>query len=199
MRWNEILNENNLAPLYHSIRNLEHAYMALTDNRLAATSTQRFWPDGKRRKDTDPEYEGSYWMKGISLTRNFNFAKNWGGMILVLDQVKLQQRYKIIPFNWGFSGKSTNHKKEFEEYLIIKATKDDYMRPEEYKGQEKHHRFDVKRFTSPEGYVTNLNQYIKGIYLDQITDEVYSDTASKNSFDKLEFIKNHPKFLGIVE
>lgn len=197
MRWNEIITEGRDAPLYHAIRDLEHAATALKTNRLAATTTQRFWADGKRRiqqRYDDEEYENSYWMKGVSLTRDIQFACDWGGVILVLDQAKLARRYKIMPLNWMYSIKnSTSRKKEREEFLIVKATPDDYIHPEDYEGEPRRDRFDWNRWRSIEGYVNNLDQYILGIYVDEYIANTYEDDP------RISIIRNHPKFLGCLD
>jgi len=161
MRYAEIITEGRIASLFHAFREEKYADIAVQNNELAATTTQRFWADGKRRKDNDPEYEGSYWMKGISVTRDIRFATKWGTVIFELDQAKITQRYKITPFNWGYSIPSNgDHKREREEFIVVKSTLDKYDRPDEEGGG-----LDLRRFKSPEGAVKPLSDFLKGIYL----------------------------------
>jgi len=49
------ITEGRDTPLYHSYRDSKYAVTALKTNRMAAKTTQRFWKDGKRRLDNDPE------------------------------------------------------------------------------------------------------------------------------------------------
>jgi len=128
-------------------------------------------------------------MKGLSMTRDLEFALNWCEIIFVMDQDQLTHNYKIIPFNWMYSiPGSVSRKKEREEFLVVKSTPDTYMDQDEYDDEP---RFDVKRFTSIEAYVNNLSRYLTGIYI--------SDNAMKytdiNDPD-IKFIMDHPKFLG---
>lgn len=186
MRFREIITEGRDAPLYLGFKDSHWAVQALSQNRLAAKSTQRFWDDGKRRKDNDPEYENSYWMKGISLTRDLRFAMSWGDVTFRLNQNWLSKRYKIIPFNWGYSipGEIKNHKREREEFLVVKSTKDRYLNSEEEGGGR-----DVHRFVGVEGYVGPLSQFLDGIYVH------ISIASSPNS----KSLRDHPKFLGYFD
>ena len=95
MRYHEIIQEGRDAPLYHGYNNPVHASRAFASGKMAATSTQRFWADGRPRLEKiDPDYEDSYWMKGISFTRDIRFAMSWGGVVIAIDQAKLAQRIK---------------------------------------------------------------------------------------------------------
>lgn len=171
--------EARSAPIYHGYQDEKYALQALEENRMAATSTQRFWKGGKRLKDNHPDYRGSYWMKGVSFTRDIRFAQEWGSIVFILDQAKIAQKYKFLPFNWGYSIPSQESiKREREEYVIIKATPDTYERDEEDGGG-----FDMNRFLSAEGYMSPLSDFLLGIM------------ANKELLSHEE-IAAHPKFIG---
>lgn len=73
--------------------------------------------------DSDFErWDKSEWYGGVSLTRSLPFAASWaiGGIVLKLDQSKLVQRYKVIPWNWGSS--KNKYKKEQEEFVVLGRT-----------------------------------------------------------------------------
>lgn len=203
MRFREIMSEGRDAPLYHAFNKPVHASMAMKNNCLLATSTQRFWADGRRRKEDWPDYQNSFWMKGVSFTRDIHYAMMWGVIVFQIDQRILTQRTKVIPFNWGYhikdySGeypgiKPQNHKREREEYAVVKKTPDTYMRPEEDGGG-----FDTNRFQEPEGKIGPLNKMLTGIYLEtEYALERYShdDRMTEAGFGVEDF-KAHPLFKG---
>lgn len=168
MRYREIITEGRDALLYHGYGNPKHAAMALTSGKMAATSTQRFWADGRRRTEDEPDYKQSYWMKGVSFTRNMRFAMAWGWVVIAVNQARLTQRTKVIPFSWAYhmanDGHNHNFRKEGEEFAIVKATPDDYTFPP---GHEAEGDFDTNRFTSKdgaEGYIP-LTPILEGIWL----------------------------------
>lgn len=188
MRFHEIITEGRDAILWHGYSGLQkvrHAEQALAKNEMAATSTQRWWPDGRRRKENDPDYRDSYWMKGVSLSRDPKYAMGWGNVVFALDQRKIAQRYKIIPFNWGYSIPSGNHhKREREEFVAVKRDADTYNRPEEDGGG-----FDTPRFMADEGYALKpLSAYLLGIYVSVYLATEMPDTVTT-------FIA-HPLFRG---
>ena len=96
MRFREIINEGRDASLFHGYSKPSFAILALNNNEMAATSSQRFWADGKRRKDNDPEYFKSFWMKGVSATRDIFYAMNWGDIVFELDQSVIARKYKMF-------------------------------------------------------------------------------------------------------
>lgn len=115
------LTEGRDAPLYHGVR-YNYAIEQLQKNRIEGRTAQRFWPDGRRLKDNHPEYESSFWLKGVSMTRTFSYAKQWADIVYVIDQRKLTQRYKVIPFNWGYANsrnRGQNTKRETEEFVVL--------------------------------------------------------------------------------
>ncbi len=207
------------APLYHALE-YKYAEQAIRDNRLSATSTQRFWPDGRRRKENWVDYQDSFWMKGVSLTRDLRYALRWKDITFVLDSRKLREKVKIIPFAWNYhfddgedslhsrlsGGLPPDHKREREEYAIVKRTPDTYKQPDG--------RFDTERFRSVEGQIDGLDSFLLGI----VADKVMIDPTKRWKGDKVvpalqdrdwahneedlrakhPLIFNHPKFKGFV-
>lgn len=177
-------------PLYNSME-YQYAIEALKNNKMLATSTQRFWPDGRRRKEDWPGYRESYWMKGISFTRDIRYALDWKDVTFAIDGAKLRQRVRLIPFAWNYHFGSNltdvNHKREREEFAIFKRTPDDYHRPEEDGGG-----FDTNRFVNPEGALENLDQYLLGIMVKKSVVDIMGE-------DRLRPILDHPKFMGIFD
>lgn len=113
------ITEARLAPLYHGT-DIKYAAQILESDtlKLGDWSTKSHWPS----KD------GTI----ISLTRSLTFALKWvpNGAVLELDQQKLAQRYKIVPFNFFASkarrmpdetflrNKDYNFDNQFEESLV---------------------------------------------------------------------------------
>ena len=183
--------ESARSPLYHGYNQPDHALEAIKNNEMAATTAQRFWHDGKRRKDNDPEYEKSFWMKGVSLSRDIKFALHWGSIVFVLDQDKLQQNYKIIPFHWGYSNPSgSHHKREREEFVVRKSTWDNYYDSDE---DDEEKFFNWNRFKSAEGSIKPLDRYLIGIYVE---DCLRDRPSFKPIVDQLT---KHPKFIGFYD
>jgi hypothetical protein len=90
----QYLEEGRDAPLYHAT-NSNHIELILKDNMLKGEIYDPGVKGNKRFKRK---------AKGVSLTRNFKYAKYWvsgvTSFIFELDQRKLSQRYKIVPFNF---------------------------------------------------------------------------------------------------
>ena len=60
---NEILSDiynTNYAPLYHGLK-YKYAHKAISTNKLNCHTTQRFWDDGRRRRDDESDYYDSKW------------------------------------------------------------------------------------------------------------------------------------------
>ena len=182
--------EGRDAPLYRGIRDLKFAVQALQSNTMPGHTTQRWWPDGKRRKENDPEYQGSYWMKGVSFTRDKRYAEQWGAVVFHIDQRVLANNTKLVPFNWGYSIPSDNHhKREREEFAVTRKNPDTYRNPPEYDGDPG--SFDNQRFHAPEGDIKNLDKMLLGIYLDST---YQSENYAGN--EAVQYLINHPKFRG---
>ena len=84
------LTEARMAPLYHG-----------TD----AGGLVNILKDNTLKTGFEHEFHPSKTGKVVSLTRDFKFASRWQGgpeytLVIELDQQKLAQRYKIVPFNF---------------------------------------------------------------------------------------------------
>lgn len=183
----------------------EFAMPAVEKNRMLGTAIQRYDPSGKILADPDfkhglqqrmlyrktPEkmdpkikkdfddWENSEWYVGLSLTRNKKFAAAWKDVIFELDYRKLSSRFKIIPWNWGSSGK--NYKKEFEEFLVLNKFGKKYV--------------DAKTFLNPTDENTSslkpLHKYLSGIYISKEKYNIIPKT-------ELEFLTTHPLYKGTI-
>lgn len=94
-------------------------------------------------------------MFGVSLTRNFKVGQNYfGDVVFELDQQRLAQRYKIIPFNyWNSDDETLPYKTGTAR---AQSTNRDVLedRPNEFE------EFLV-------GDIDNLSKYLKHIWLDR--------------------------------
>ncbi len=129
--------EYSRANLYHAIE-IDRAKTALETNKLDCYSFQRIWPGWKRLKDDHPDYFKSQFLRGISLTRDFDYAKNWNSVVFEFDQEKLRSKWKISPYNWGYSigrgyRQGIRAKREREEFLITGLTDRD-PRDKDFRG-----------------------------------------------------------------
>lgn len=109
--------------LYHATK-LPYCNDQLKHDELHAAMIHRFWKDGKRRERGEKGYEDHVWIKGLSLTRDLQFALKWGFLIYELDKTLLTQRYKLLPITW-FSGRVSggSKRREAEEYLWMETSK----------------------------------------------------------------------------
>lgn len=97
----------------------ENAEKAVDEMVLKPYTSQRYWPDGRRRKDNEPDYEDSYWMYGWSMTRNKEFAMNWKGVVLELDLSEIKHRFQVKPFSWNYlMTHKADNRKEHEEFVV---------------------------------------------------------------------------------
>ncbi len=186
-----------ISPLYHALKT-ERAIKALTENKLGCYSTQRYWKDGKRRKDDEDDYNSGLWMRGISLTRDIEYAKTWRDVIFIFDQHKLKTKYKIIPYNWGYSigggyKQGSNVKREREEFLFVGVS--DINNPKTGKPYKNDYRnfkaFDDMR-KSTLRYIEPLDKYLVGFFVSSH----FIDTMKTYSKDKLEILQKNKKYLG---
>lgn len=103
MKLSEIsLTEQSHASLFHGTLDI-NLIDILRDNEL---------------KENEPDY-GDLPLKGVSLTRNIDVAKSFGHVVFELDQNKLKQNYKIVPFRYPEELKGNSYiKDEAEEFLV---------------------------------------------------------------------------------
>lgn len=218
MRISDLIFEGRDAPLYHGVR-FDYAIDQLENNRIEGRTTQRFWPDGRRLKDNDPEYENSFWLKGVSLTRDIDYAKHWADIIYVLDQRLLAQRYKIIPFNWGYANTRTrgvDPKREREEFVVLgKIYKSLHQFIEDYNDERDAlwEKYNELLNSGQKEAAEKIKQQIRNMPdameawsgpigsniepLDRYLVSIYADEIhKKQSGANISKITNHPKFKG---
>lgn len=196
--------------LFHSVK-AKNAVKQLDSGIIEGHTHQRYWPDGLRRKDNHPEYKDSFILKGISTTRDIEYAKGWGDVIYLLDKDKIRHHFKVIPYSWGYSipqsitpymGQTLfhkfRHKREREEFVVLATIEKSFDQLEQewielYSIAEEPvepfvNMFDYK--FGKKGKI-DLNNILKGILI------VNKDTSLTTDED-LETIKKHPKFKGFV-
>lgn len=207
-----LLLEGREASLWHGIK-LEHAETILSSNQIGGRTTQRYWLDGRRRKEGEADYQSSFWLKGISTTRDPQFAVNWGSVILELDQERIAHNFKIIPYAWNFHIDNvikTDSKREREEFIVLSftgRTSDDYMKEwEEYRDRlqndpdttgwdEREYKDWLAMWTRPEGRpLAPLDRFLKGVYLNDGSVQIYGEENST-----IQYVMAHPKFKGLMK
>lgn len=201
---------NNENVLFHGVKS-HHALQQLNEGVIEGYTHQRYWNDGLRRKDNHPDYESSYILKGISTTRDLEYAKNWGQVVYILDKEKIRNRFKVLPYSWGYSipdsttpgmGQTTfhkfRHKREREEFVVlgkIKKSFDDLRNEWEnlYDGSENEPEEFVNLYDYMFGKAgkMNLNNVLKGILVVEDKNTNYQNT-------EIEAVMRHPKFLGTI-
>ena len=176
-------------PLYHALTG-ERAYKFLTENKIPGYSFQRYWKDGKLRKDNEEDYETSYFYKGISTTRDLDFAKSWKDIIFVLNQDELRKKYKIVPYQWNATIGADyikDHKKEKEEFVITGYFKNSFYKIKSFYKRTKL----LNKLQKSIGEIKPLDDYLIGIHISNEFKEFIGKTY-------LEYIEKHPKFLGYI-
>lgn len=157
----------NRQHVWHAI-SIKNIIEILDSMELKPYTSHRYWPDGKRRKESDPDYEDSYWMYGWSTTRKKEYAMNWNSVVFELDIESISTRFKVKPFSWNFLfNHKTNNRKEYEEFIIseyVAKSHSDLKQEDIDKDNEIDRLFDLKQST------TDIVQ--KELYQKQI-DELY--------------------------
>lgn len=185
----EILKETGSNIIFHAIKH-ENAIPALEENKLGGYSIQRIWERGKRLKDDMPGYEESNYLRGISATRDIEYANNWNDIIFVFDLDKIKTKYKVVPYNWGYSigrgyRQDSRAKREREEFIITGFSKS-------ITDEDKDDRFRKfkKMISKPKGYIEPLDKYLIGFYISSRFDK-YIDQKTKS------YLTYHKKYLGV--
>lgn len=187
---NEIIQESSRAPLYRGISDLRFVDEAIAEDRIVATGWQRMWVDGKRRKDNDPEYDGSQWLLGVSASRDLDFAMSWGrAAVFRLNADYLKMQYRIIPYNWAYSIPNDDlpHKREREEFVVTRSSVDTVRSKK-----------TSDEYAKQGGEIKPLARILTGIYLNinEIINFPPLTSADQIIFDK---ISQHPLFLGYYQ
>lgn len=111
------LTESRSAPLYHGTDFI--AIQKIINSGIEPYTMHYSGKIGKNQNFKD--LYGTEYAKGVSTTRNLSFAKTWrSGIVLELNQEKLNQKYKIIPYQyWQATGLSRpRDRNEFEEFIM---------------------------------------------------------------------------------
>lgn len=172
--------------LYHAIKS-DRAIVALTENKLGGYSFQRAWEGGKRLKDDDINYEKSDYLRGISTSRDIEYCAKWNDVIFVFDRKKIKDKYKILPYNWGYSighgyNQGSNVKREREEFIITGFNENIKKDPKNLKFQ--------KMISKPNGYIEPLDKYLIGFFISDYVGEYMNDDIKQQ-------LQSHPKYLGV--
>lgn len=170
LTFKQFLEESRSAPLYHATHAFAAMEIAEENKILAMTDHMMNRVSGSRGANKA--------RSGISLTRSFAFAKKWGDMksrggyaIFQLDQRKLAQRHKMIPYN------------HFQDRL--------------YTGNEKpmtRQKNDVTAMGFPInqyeefliGNIENLDRYVTAVFTSTLFKDEYIDRL-KDIFHQAEF------------
>jgi hypothetical protein len=194
----------------------------LTRESILGYTSHRFWDEGKRYKESDPQYQDSYWMKGISMTRDLNYGINWGSVVLVFDRDLMRQNHKIESYSWNHHFKDfNNHKKEREEFVVLSKDKKRFQNQdnpewikecEDIMSCEASEDFDAeelqklkekfekkKKCVSPSDLDKPAGEFkfgesLVGIYLRGGTVDIYGPDD-----ETIQCVLNHSKFIGILD
>lgn len=182
-----IQEEYSRANLYHALE-IDRAKTALETNKLDCYSFQRIWPGWKRLKDDHPDYFKSQFLRGISLTRDFDYAKKWNSVVFEFDQEKLRSKWKITPYNWGYSigrgyRQGIRAKREREEFLVTGLTDRDP------KGKDFRGLGNESPLTKPVGSIYPLDKYLVGFWVNEYLKED----------SKIQQMVKNPLFLGFFK
>lgn len=120
--------------LFHGVKH-QYAKEILTRQSILGYTHQRYWENGKKHNEDDPEFDNSFRMKGISMSRDLEYALNWADVLLVFDRTKIKHRHKIEPYAWSHhfsksyasnNPNSPSSKKEREDYVVLSKNKRTY-------------------------------------------------------------------------
>ena len=106
--------------LYHAT-SLEFIKPILDSNMLRADTDHLIsdiYPERRTQYKSKLDYnDRTDTVAGVSLTRDKKFAEAWADVILVFEQNKLKQNYKLKPVSY-FTDDATNNRDESEEFVI---------------------------------------------------------------------------------
>lgn len=169
-------------PLYHGVK-LQYIKSILQRSSLEVRTTHRYWKDGRRYFDYREEnYNNCEWIKGISMTRDFDYAAKWGDVVLVLNWNELKQNLSFLPVAWFRS----HPKKEREEFLYFENQKDAYKTSE----SEGLSREQMEKLQASVGEIPLTEKNFYGFFVR--ASNYYSDP-------EWEELTKHPQFLGMYE
>lgn len=188
-----LLSEGNVNPLFHALES-SYAKKALEENKLDCYSHHRMWEGGVRYKDDHPKYEKSDYYRGLATTRDIEYASQFNNIIFVFDGNKIKQKYKVLPYNWGYligrGYQQKSIKREKEEFIITGYSYlKDIEKDEDYEDDQRHLNIQISRMLQkPKGSIEPLNKYLVGFFI--------SGRFSMRDEDK-KYFENHKKYLGV--
>jgi hypothetical protein len=208
--------------LYHAVK-IEYIKGIIERGSILGYTSHRFWDDGKRHKETDSEYNDSFWMKGISMTRDLHYALSWASVVMVFNKDVMTKSEKIENYSWNYHFKDEAHsKKEREEFVVLSKKKKKFLNedspdwmeeylsvqepsgstdPEEIKEYEefraklesKKKKLDSHSLHKPEGEFIFKDSLI-GFYIRGSSLDIYGPED-----ENMAFLLQHPLFLGILD
>jgi hypothetical protein len=154
----ESLNEGRDAPVYHATR-YDNLAPILRSNAIRSGADKH-------------EVRGkSGLVGGVSLSRNLNFSKQWGQVVLELDQRKLAYRHEIIPFDfWAWQW--TKKREDMPRDQSVNGSRHRFNG--KFSGNKNHVNYEFEEFLV--GEIKNLSKYIRKIYIN--LDDWYINVAS---------------------
>lgn len=131
MRYLDIINEGRDAPLYHGT-GIGAAILILQSNKIIARTEQdsRFLAGYGLKSVKLPQGFDDSPVQGVSLSRSKAFAETFGEIVFELDQRKLAQTNKIVPYDFWSAAAPKNdpsqrsqrgygiRKYEYEEFCV---------------------------------------------------------------------------------
>lgn len=107
--------------VWHGMYKEKFDKLVENDFNMQAYTTQRYWEDGKLRKDNAPDYNTSFWYHGWSISRSKAVSAAFGEILWAMDLNEIKKEFKTIPISWNFTIrnlKNQDHKREQEEFVI---------------------------------------------------------------------------------
>lgn len=109
--------------VWHGMTDRDFDKLVENEYQMKAYTTQRYWKDGKIRKDNEPDYNSSFWYHGWSFSREKQVSTNFGEIVFAIDLNEVKKTNSVIPISWNYTigrmdPKKINHKKEQEEFVI---------------------------------------------------------------------------------
>lgn len=156
INFKSFLIESRSAPLYHATSSNRATMILVNDVMLTGASKE-------------PGLE----IPTVSLTRDFTFARHWldeqgwpdKGVIFELDQQKLAQRYKIVPYN--FFGAS-----------FLRATPARYAPSRSHITNKQNFKFENQFEEAVLSHIRHVTKYITKVWVGAKTPETFIDECN---------------------
>lgn len=171
--------EGRTADLFHATK-IKYYEEQLKGDFITASVIHRWWKNGLRHerpynnlpnRPTEEIWKDHVWIKGISLSRSFDFCAKWGPIVYTLDQQAIANRYKLLPLKWS---NSRVVRSEYEEFLWMDTSDISGDGPEPIRYAE-----DGKI------KLTNLHKYLKEItFIKKYTHDLDNLDKIKDNVDQ---------------